>query len=1211
MDEATALRELIASARLDDTARDHIRVHARALIERVRAERSRASGVDALMNEFALSSDEGIALMCLAEALLRIPDDETADRLIRDKLARGDWRAHLGGSESLFVNAACWGLVITGKLVRSEPSSNRLGAALTGLLERLGEPVIRTATRVAMGFLGDQFVLGQSIDQALERAARNEARGYRYSYDMLGEAAMTAGDAARYHEAYVAAIRAIGAHSAGRGVYAGPGISVKLSALHPRYSRSQHRRVMHELIPRMKALMLLARGVDIGINIDAEEADRLDLSLDVAEALALDRDLAGWQGLGVVVQSYQQRAPRVIDWLLDLARRSGHRLMVRLVKGAYWDAEIKHAQVDGLPGYPVFTRKVYSDVAYLACARKLLAHPELVYAQFATHNAVTLASIAEGAGHTRDFEFQCLHGMGETLYDQVVGGEKGFACRIYAPVGTHETLLAYLVRRLLENGANSSFVNQIVDPQVPVERLLDDPVQIAERYGGTAHPSVRMPIDIYPDRCNSSGVDLADELALAELQVQLNEQRSVPWHAEPMLGEHDGDTAPRSSILVVSPADTRIVVGRVSEASERDIGSALSVAARAQTWRAAGVEERASVLERAADLIEDHRARFIHLAVHEAGKTIGNAIGEVREAADFCRYYALQARAQAKASPLGSVLCISPWNFPLSIFVGQVAGALAAGNAVIAKPAEQTPLIAAEAVRVLRHAGVPPSALQFLPGRGETVGARLAADARIDGVVFTGSTDVAQSIHRCLAARGNVPLIAETGGQNAMIVDSSALPEQVIADVLASAFDSAGQRCSALRVLCVQDDIADRIIAMLRGAMQELSVGDPARLSTDVGPIIDAPALRGLREHVERMSQSATLIAQAPAAAGAHGHFLSPVAFEIASIRELTREVFGPVLHVVRYRRDALPQLLDDLDATGYGLTLGIHSRIDSTIDSIARRMRVGNIYVNRNMIGAVVGVQPFGGERWSGTGPKAGGPWYVRALSQPLVSRSTAEPFPIAPTTRQPVTDAGMALQTVRGDAVGEDPRSVLEALVGHSDPGVAQIAQAYLADLDDLHERELPGATGERNTWRVAPRGLCVALGGDDDDVSLWLGQALAALAAGNPVLLAYQSDASAAEHVAKLVRSSGWTRVAAARASDVDWADLPDLAAVLAGERTLAAQAVRRVAHRAGTRIPVVEPAGHGSRYPTWRLAAERTVSVNTVAVGGNAYLLSQVD
>ena len=1182
--EPDLLAALRPGATFDEAALARIRSRAGALVQRVRDERSGASGVDALMSEFDLSSEEGIALMCLAEALLRIPDARTADGLIRDKLARGDWRSHVGGSASLFVNAACWGLVVSGTLARAEPNPKGLDGALTAILGRVGEPVIRAATRAAMGYLGSQFVLGETIDGALSRARKKEERGYRYSFDMLGEASMTMGDADRYREIYLEAIHAVGRASAGRGIYAGPGISVKLSALHPRYSRSQHGRAMAELLPRLGELMALAKRYDIGLTVDAEEADRLELSLDLLEALALDPALAGWNGFGFVIQTVQKRAPFVVDWTLDLARRGSRRIMIRLVKGAYWDSEVKRAQVAGLDDYPVFTRKSHTDVAYLACAAKLLAEPGLVFPQFATHNAATLCQVMEIAGANRDFEFQCLHGMGETLYDRVVGApDFGLPCRIYAPVGTHETLLAYLVRRLLENGANSSFVNQIVDPEVPLERLIEDPVTTAAPHAGKPHPRVPAPPALYPDRRNSRGIDLTDERALAALESALAQAARQPW-------------------------------GTIADATTDDVERALACARACVAWPKTAPADRARVLERAADLLEANAARLIHLAVHEAGKTLTNAIGEVREAVDFCRYYALRVREEALPAPLGVVACISPWNFPLAIFVGQVAAALAAGNAVVAKPAEQTPLMATEAVRILHEAGVPAAALQLLPGPGETVGAALVADPRVDGVVFTGSTEVAEIIHRTLAARGNIALIAETGGQNAMIVDSSALPEQVVSDVLSSAFDSAGQRCSALRVLFVQEEIADRVLAMLAGAMRELAVGDPALLATDVGPIIDAAAKAGLESHIARLEKTARLVARTPLPEGASGHFVAPVAFEIAFIGELEREVFGPVLHVVRYRGGELAKVVDEVNATGYGLTLGIHSRLDSTIDFVIERARAGNLYVNRNIVGAVVGVQPFGGEGKSGTGPKAGGPRYLRALAREPVD---GVPLPevtlpdIGTALIAPFEGAVEALAAREADLRSIDRGGVLARLGREGGPAMAALAGELAIAIEDGREREAPGPTGERNTWRAHPRGLTIALGDEGDHACAWLAQAMAAIAAGNPVLLAAAGDCAVASRVAAWVRSAGWPAIAAASAAIGQWAAVENLCAVLAGSADLATMANAAVAARPGTRIPVAEPSGPAWRYPVWRLETERTVSVNTVAAGGNAHLLAQMD
>ena len=787
--------ELLTRMHWPSSSRCQAQAQARNLISAVRGKHTRSFGVDALLHEFSLSSQEGIALMCLAEALLRIPDPETADDLIRDKISKGDWGAHLGHSSSLFVNAAAWGLLITGKLVSTHAESG-LAAALARLIEKGGEPLIRKGVDLAMRMLGQQFVAGETITEALERGREREARGYRYSYDMLGEAALTAAEAARYYVSYEGAIHAIGKVSGGRGVYIGPGISVKLSALHPRYVRAQRERVMTELLPRLKSLALLAKRYDIGLNIDAEEADRLDLSLDLLEALARDPELAGWNGIGFVVQAYQKRCPFVIDWIVDLGHRSNRRIMVRLVKGAYWDAEIKRAQVEGLEGYPVYTRKVHTDAVYLACAQKLLGAPDAVYPQFATHNAHTLSAVyqmARDAGN-HDYEFQCLHGMGERLYDEVIGVDQlDKPCRIYAPVGSHKTLLAYLVRRLLENGANSSFVSQLVDENVSMDDLAADPITRIEQEGIHPHPAIPLPRDLYgAERRNSSGIDLSDEHALTLLASELAVLQAQQWRAAPMLANSNCDGVKVSDpeqLPVVNPANHGDRVGVVIEASPGEVEAALAAAeAFAPHWGASAPDFRASLLEHAADLLEAHRAVLISLAVREAGKSLPNAIAEVREAADFCRYYAQQMRNRFEnvdqAEPLGPVVCISPWNFPLSIFMGEVSAALAAGNTVLAKPAEQTPLIAAAAVKLLHEAGIPRAALQLLPGGGETVGTQLIGDARVRGVIFTGSTEVAQLIHRSLARRSHgeeIPLIAETGGQNAMVVDSSARPEQVVA----------------------------------------------------------------------------------------------------------------------------------------------------------------------------------------------------------------------------------------------------------------------------------------------------------------------------------------------------------------------------------------------------------------------------------------------
>jgi RHH-type proline utilization regulon transcriptional repressor/proline dehydrogenase/delta 1-pyrroline-5-carboxylate dehydrogenase len=1000
--EDEAVAAILAAAPLTPEANARVEATARRLVEAVRRERVGRGGLDAFLYEYALSSPEGIALMCLAEALLRIPDAETIDRLIRDKLAGADWAQHLGHSGSLFVNASTWALMLTGRMLRPEDAdSGALAAALHHFAARASEPVVRQAITAAMRILGRQFVMGRTIGEALERARPAERRGYRHSYDMLGEAARTADAATRYRDAYERAIAAIGTVVAGRTIETAPGISVKLSALHPRYEFAQRGRVMRELLPVLLGLAAKARETGIGFTIDAEEADRLELSLDLIEALALARELSGWDGLGLAVQAYQKRAPAVVDWLADLAGRAKRRLMVRLVKGAYWDSEIKRTQERGLDSYPVYTRKVATDVSYLACAGRIFAAGPAFFPQFATHNAHTLAAIAELAGQRRDWEFQRLHGMGEALYDEVVGPEKmGIPCRVYAPVGSHEDLLAYLVRRLLENGANTSFVNRIVDENQPVAAIVADPVSRLASLSRKPHPRIRLPRDLFaPERENSRGIDLSDAQALAALRDDMAAALRRDWRAGPIVG---GREAGAGGEPVFDPSDRRRRIGIVSPATPEIVAAALARAAgAAPEWSRVSADRRAALLERAAELYERDRAALMALIVREGGRTIPAALAEVREAADYLRYYAARARAEfLRPMPLpgpagernalalhgrGVFACISPWNFPLAIFTGQIAAALAAGNAAVAKPAEQTPLTAAAAVRHLLAAGIPPDVLHLLPGPGETVGAALAEDLRIAGIAFTGSTETAHAISLTLARRPGplVPLIAETGGQNAMIVDSSALPEQVVADVLTSAFDSAGQRCSALRLLYLQTDIADRVVAMLAGAMAELAIGDPARLATDIGPVIDADSCRTLARHVERMTREGRLVyrCRLPPET-AHGSYFAPAAFEIDSARRLDREVFGPILHVVRWRGDHLDAVLDEIAGTGYGLTLGIHSRIGETIDRIIARLGVGNIYVNRNMIGAVVGAQPFGGEGLSGTGPKAGGPYYLHRFA-------------------------------------------------------------------------------------------------------------------------------------------------------------------------------------------------------------------------------------
>jgi RHH-type proline utilization regulon transcriptional repressor/proline dehydrogenase/delta 1-pyrroline-5-carboxylate dehydrogenase len=1016
-DEAEHVRELLEQARLPAADQAKVQALAADLVTRVRARAQDQGAIEAFMRQYDLGSEEGVLLMCVAEALLRIPDQETADKLIRDKLGDADWKKHMGESDSVLVNASTWGLMLTGKLVQiNDLTRADVAGAFKRLIGRVGEPVIRLAVRQAMKIMGHQFVMGRSIGEALSRSKKGDNAHYRYSFDMLGEGALTMKDAHRYLDAYRQAIHAIGRSGRngsykGGDVFAAPSISIKLSALYPRYEHAKRARVMAELAPGVLELAQLARSYGIGYTVDAEEADRLELSLDIIAATFSDPSLDGWEGYGLAVQAYQKRTPYVIDFLADLARRVGRRIPVRLVKGAYWDAEIKRAQVEGHPGYPVFTRKQNTDVSYLACAKRMFAHSDALYPMFATHNAQTIAAVRAIAG-SKDYEHQKLHGMGDDLYAEVIpAGRLGVPCRVYAPVGSHEDLLPYLVRRLLENGANSSFVNRITDEDVAIEDLIRDPVEAVSAFASIPHPKIPLPADLLrsqnQNRKNSMGANLANDNDLRALADQLN-AAIKPWQAAPLV---PGAVIVSAPLDVTNPADRRQVVGRWQPADAATVEKALANAVVAQPgWNRTPAASRATILEHAADLLEARLPEFIALCVKEAGKTLPDGVAEVREAVDFLRYYAGQARAQFGAperlpGPTGEsnelqlhgrgvFVCISPWNFPLAIFLGQVAAALAAGNSVIAKPAEQTNLVGHAAVKLLHEAGVPEAAVQFLPGDGATVGAALTRDARVAGVAFTGSTETARAINRALAARDAAigVLIAETGGQNAFIADSSSLPEAVVKDAISSAFISAGQRCSAARVLFVQDDIADKVMTMLAGAMAELKIGDPGLLSTDVGPVIDADALQLLSDHAARMDREARLIAVAASDDGtAHGSFFAPRAYELQSLAQLQREIFGPVLHVIRWKADQLDAVIEQINATGYGLTLGVHSRIDETIERIAARVQVGNVYVNRNQIGAVVGVQPFGGQGLSGTGPKAGGPHYLlRFATEKVVTVNT-----------------------------------------------------------------------------------------------------------------------------------------------------------------------------------------------------------------------------
>ncbi len=1219
--ETEILPVLLEQVRFSDELSKSIESMAYTIAQKLRHKKStsgRSGMVQELLQEFSLSSQEGIALMCLAEALLRIPDKATRDALIRDKIRHGNWQAHLGRSSSLFVNAATWGLLFTGRLVTTHNETN-LSSILNRVITKSGEPLIRKVVDIAMRLMGEQFVSGETIAEALANAGRLEKKGFRYSYDMLGEAALTEQDAQHYLLSYQQAIHAIGKASNGRGIYEGPGISIKLSALHPRYARSHYERVMQELYPRLLSLTLLARDYDIGLNIDAEESDRLEISLDLLEKLCFEPQLDGWNGIGFVVQAYQKRCPFVIDAVIDIAQRTHRRMMIRLVKGAYWDSEIKRAQTEGLEGYPVYTRKVYTDVCYLACARKLLSVPNVIYPQFATHNAHTLAAIYHLAGqnyYPGQYEFQCLHGMGEPLYEQVVGkisaGKLNRPCRIYAPVGTHETLLAYLVRRLLENGANTSFVNRVADTTVPLDKLVTDPVTAvkalaaSEGQVGLPHPQIPLPRNLYgSERINARGLDLANEQRLASLASALLHSATQRWHAEPVI---DAPCDIGIEKPVFNPARKQDVVGYVREATENEVNLALDAATRTSAvWFATPSAQRAVILMRAAELMETQMQSLIGLLVREAGKTVNNAIAEIREAVDFLHYYATEVSndfSNESHRPLGTVVCISPWNFPLAIFTGQIAAALAAGNSVLAKPAEQTPLIAAQAVRILQEAGIPAGVLQLLPGPGETTGAQLVRDARVHGVLFTGSTQVATRIQHDIAGRLNpqgrpVPLIAETGGLNVMIVDSSALTEQVVTDVMTSAFDSAGQRCSALRILCVQEEVAERTLSMLRGAMAQYRMGNPEYLSTDMGPVIDSEARNHIEQHIQAMQAKGRNVYQAVWHNASDeidwqaGNFIPPTLIELESITELDKEIFGPVLHVVRFQRTNLNTLIQQINQSGYGLTLGIHTRIDETISQVTEKVAAGNLYVNRNMVGAVVGVQPFGGEGLSGTGPKAGGPLYLYRLlaSRPddalmrTLSRLTSDDLPKSLAIRE-------KLQTGH--------RALVQWAVLENNDELVTLAQRYASLAQSGAVYLLSGPTGEKNTCMFLAREAVLCLANNQRDILI---QLAAVLATGSKVLWPEEKlhrelhDALPAAVQSCIILTKNWQEPAVKFSAVIYHGDADKL-------RILCEQ----IAQRSGPIVSVQGFTFGETNILLERLLVERSLCINTAAAGGNASLMT---
>ncbi|TWH33686.1 MULTISPECIES: bifunctional proline dehydrogenase/L-glutamate gamma-semialdehyde dehydrogenase PutA [unclassified Aminobacter] len=1181
-DEAEVLARLVAQANLTAEERAAISRRGAELVRAVRNQ-TKPELMEVFLAEYGLSTREGVALMCMAEALLRVPDADTIDDLIRDKIAPHDWSVRSGSSASIFVNASTWALMLTGKVL--EEDQGGIEGTLRAMVRRLGEPVIRKAVSAVMREMGEQFVLGRTIDEAVQRGKAFSRKGYTYSFDMLGEAARTESDALRYHRAYADAIAALKPGATAPDIARNHGISVKLSALHPRYEVAQKETMLPVLADRLLSLCVAAREARMGLNIDAEEADRLDLSLDVIERVLTNPALAGWDGFGVVVQAYGLRASQVIDWLYALAQKLDRRIMVRLVKGAYWDTEIKRAQVMGLESYPVFTRKRNTDVSYIANARKLLGMTDRIYPQFATHNAHTVSAILSMASDKNTFEFQRLHGMGEALHE-VVRQAEGTRCRIYAPVGAHSDLLAYLVRRLLENGANSSFVHQIVDKSVAPETIAQDPfVAIAD--GPATNPAIPRARDLFgAGRVNSKGFDLTDTTTLAAIEAKRSSFADPHrWTA----GKG------RSARTIVNPANPDDIVGEVFEADAEAVEEAVGAALEAQpAWAARSAADRADILRRAADLYEENAAEFFALCGREAGKTLGDAVAEVREAVDFLRYYASEAvNHEASTQARGVIACISPWNFPLAIFTGQIAAALVTGNAVVAKPAEQTPLIAERAVALLYDAGVPQEVLHLLPGDGPSVGAPLTADPRISGVCFTGSTDVARIIERQLAqtAAPDAMLIAETGGLNAMIVDSTALPEQAVRDILASAFQSAGQRCSALSILYVQKDVETKVIEMLKGAMAALKLGDPWKLSTDVGPVIDDEARDALLAYCRKMEGAGRLIAKLDTNEG--GRLVPPHIFRVSGIAELEREMFGPVLHVAAFEADRLNEVISDINAKGYGLTFGLHTRIDARVQHIVDGIHAGNIYVNRNQIGAVVGSQPFGGEGLSGTGPKAGGPHYLRRFRKqkavPAGPASAGVEIPLR-TLQDHLPDANKS-----GWAERQDRIAVLRKHLRGK--GAEAVAAAAALDTGPI---DLPGPTGEGNMLRLYPRGRVLCLGVEQD---VLLAQVIQALAVGNAVLAVAPEARKALDTLTgkglPLEVLDGVVGGEALKGLDIQLvAQVSDTATLKATRQALALREgpiVRLLTE-------VIDPAAY---------TVERAVCVDTTAAGGNASLLAAAE
>ena len=1250
IDENIAVDHILPMAEVNVSARSRAWERARKMVLQIRQDQSGNGAIDALLNEYSLSSEEGVVLMCLAEALLRVPDKHTQDALIRDKISKGQWSAHLGCSDSLFVNASSWGLLITGSMVNyADKHKQDSFGLLKKTIGRLGEPVIRKSMNFAMKIMGKQFVMGETIKAATERAADKEQQGYVYSYDMLGEGARTMNDADRYFKSYQDAIKTIGevARTSGKNnPRKVPGISVKLSAIHPRYEFTHKTRVMAEIVPKLKALCLQAKNYNIGLTVDAEESDRLDISLDIIEAVFSDNELAGWDGFGIALQAYQKRAIFVIDWLRELTLRVDRKVMVRLVKGAYWDTEIKNTQKDGHQHFPVFTRKSSTDVSYHACANKLLDYRDTIYPQFATHNAYTAATIVELAGDDKDgFEFQCLHGMGDSLYDQIVSGEH-IQCRIYAPVGHHEDLLAYLVRRLLENGANSSFVNAIVDESKPVESLLEDPVEKTQRLKDKYNHQIIKPIALYHhengiERDNSKGRDLTDVNEVIRLKASLDN-----WFVDHLLNKND---LPESSVAVKNPADHNEIIGFHQHHNKDEMLAIIDTAESAFTaWSQTPVAERAALLCRVGDILERHMDELIALCIKEAGKVVQDGIDEVREAVDFCRYYAnraIELSSDERLAARGVVLCISPWNFPLAIFLGQVTAAIATGNTVLAKPAEQTSLIALRAIELMKSVGLPEGVVQAVIARGSQVGRIIVPDSRIQTVMFTGSTETGTKISQTLADRGGdqVPFIAETGGQNCMVVDSTALPEQVVDDVISSGFQSAGQRCSALRVLFLQEDIADNVITMLKGALAELQVGNPEKLSTDVGPVIDQKALDSLNAHSDYMKSYGQLLYQCAISNEvtdkAH-FFFAPRLYEISDIRVLKQEVFGPCVHVIRFKGDDIEKVIDNINSTGFGLTMGIHTRIEHRAFDLAKLSRAGNIYINRNMIGAIVGVQPFGGRGLSGTGPKAGGPNYLTRLVKEKATPN-AEQFNLLPSQAQALVGdeqsqrEAILIMDKANLAEKEWRLTELNSRISCVRQLLAKIARVDIVDdlADDLNfslasarsqlisiekcmkkPKILPGPTGESNILYLENRGNIICFADAKVSFHFWLLSIVTALATGNTVI-AVVSDLFYDEAIAfrdKFIATSpdkNVFQVARLRHLSTMLAH-PNLSGVVVDSHCDRKHYIsEKLAERQGAILPVISSEYFDNLIQ--RLVTEKTVSIDTTASGGNTSLMTLVE